>query len=308
MIKVYAPASIGNVGVGFDILGVAIKPINNILLGDCISIEKSKKFQIKSIGKFSVQLPKNSIDNIVWHAWKLFSKKRNLNQNILITLEKNLPIGSGLGSSASSIVSCLMALNKFYKTNLTKKELLLLMGELEGKISGNIHYDNVAPCFLGGLQLIIEDIKNISQTLPIFQKWFWIISWPGFTLSTAESRKAIPKKQKHNICIQHSRNIATFIHALHSQQSNLAIRYMKDVIAEPNRIKLIPLFSKTKEKLINLGALNCSISGSGPTIFAICKEIEKAKNIENWLNKNYILKKKGFVYICTIDSIGARYL
>lgn len=306
MIKIYAPASIGNVGVGFDILGIAIKPINNNLLGDCVSIKKSKIFEIYTYGKFSDQLPKKFKNNIIWRAWKIFKEKKKITDNVTITLEKNLPIGSGLGSSSSSIVATLVALNKFYQANLTNIELIELMGELEGEITGNIHYDNVVPCFLGGLQLITKKNQYISQKLPIFKKWIWIIAWPGIVLSTSDSRKALPEKYNKHICTENSRNIATFIHALHSNQSDLAIQFMNDVIAEPYRIKLIPNFIKTKTEVMHLGALNCNISGSGPTIFSICTDIKIAIKIKEWLKKNYLINNRGFVYICEIDNLGAR--
>lgn len=306
MIKIYSPASIGNINVGFDTLGIAISPINNDLLGDYISIKKSKNFEINNTGKFSNQLPINIKDNITWHAWKFFCKILGKKIPIKINLEKNMPIGSGLGSSASSIVCSVLALNKFYQTNFSKKKLLELMGILEGKLSGSIHYDNVSPCYLGGLQLIIEKKTIISQNLPIFNHWFWIISWPGINLSTKESRKVLPKFYTQKICIQHGKNLSTFIHALHTNQPKLAIEVMNDIIAEPYREKIIPNFSYTKKNILKLGALNCGISGSGPSIFAICDTLYIAKKIQKWLKENYIQNNNGFSYICKVDNIGAQ--
>ncbi|ABJ90602.1 homoserine kinase [Buchnera aphidicola] len=306
MIKIYAPASIGNVGVGFDILGIAIKPIDKTLLGDCISIKPSKKFQLKNHGNFSKQLPVNIKENIIWKAWKYFNKKAKKKKTVKIVLEKNMPIGSGLGSSASSIVACVIALNKFYKTKLSKTKLLKIMGKLEGIISGEVHYDNVAPCYLGGLQLITNDQKNITQKLPIFTDWLWVIAWPGVTLSTSQARNILPLKYKKKTCIHNSRNLATFIHALYTKQSELAIRYMKDIIAEPYRIPLIPKFLISKKKIIELGALTCNISGSGPTLFSVCPNISIAKKVKIWLKKNYMENQTGFVHICKIDQSGAR--
>ncbi|WP_075431816.1 homoserine kinase [Buchnera aphidicola] len=304
MIKFHAPASIGNVGVGFDILGAAIKPVDKTLLGDVVSIKKSKKLKIKHIGKFSNQLPKNISENITWKAIKLFEKKTNKNKPISVILEKNMPIGSGLGSSASSIVSMILALNEFYKTKLKPQKLLKLMGKLEENISGTIHYDNVAPCYLGGLQLITEDQLKFTQSLPIFNKWLWVIAWPGLKLNTLDSRKILPKKYTKKKCIKNSRNLSTFIHSLYTNQPDLAIRVMNDIIAEPYRIPLIPNFFKIKEKIIQLGALTCHISGSGPTIFSICNSMNIAEKVKEWFMKEY--KEKGFVHICNIDPNGAR--
>ncbi|VAX76425.1 homoserine kinase [Buchnera aphidicola] len=306
MIKIYAPASIGNVGVGFDILGAAIMPIDGSLLGDCVSVQSSKTFKIKNYGNFSNQLPINMKDNITWKAWNIFNKKIKIIKPVLITLEKNMPIGSGLGSSASSIVASVLALNKFYKTKLTQIELINIMGKIEGFISGGIHYDNVAPCYLGGLQLIADDTTPVTQNLPIFNHWLWVIAWPGSTVSTSIARKILPLKYKKEICIKNSRNLSTFIHALHTNKSELAIQVMIDEIAEPYRIPLIPNFLKIKSEIKKLGALSCHISGSGPTLFSICSNLKIAKKIKIWLEKNYINNKSGFVYICKIDKLGAR--
>lgn len=306
MIKIYAPASIANVGVGFDILGAAIIPINGTLLGDYVTVKLSKKFELINTGIFSNKLPVNQEQNIVWKCWFKFCKKVKKNIPVSIILEKNMPIGSGLGSSACSIVAALVAINQICNNPLNSKELLFLMGEIEGEISGSVHYDNVAPSYLGGLQLILEDSKIISQKLPNFKNWFWIIAWPGVKVSTAEARKILPKKYKKDICIKNSRFLASFIHASYTEQSLLAARCMQDFIAEPYRSKLLPNFLKAKEKIKKIGGISCGISGSGPTIFAISDEIKTAEKISLWLEKNYLQNETGFVHICHIDLKGVR--
>lgn len=306
MIKIYAPASIGNVGVGFDILGAAIMPIDGTLLGDCVTVKLATRFQLVNKGIFSEKLPKNTQQNIVWKCWLKFCKVIKKNIPVSIILEKNMPIGSGLGSSACSVVATLVAINKFCNQPLNSKELLLLMGEIEGEISGSIHYDNVAPSFLGGLQLILEDSEIISQKIPSFKDWFWIIAWPGIKVSTAEAREILPKKYKKEICIKNSRYLAGFIHASYTQQPHLAARLMQDFIAEPYRIKLLPNFLKNKEKIKKIGAISCGISGSGPTIFAIADNIHTAQKISLWLTKNYLQNNTGFVHICFLDLQGVR--
>ncbi|NIH40967.1 MAG: homoserine kinase [Buchnera aphidicola (Periphyllus aceris)] len=306
MTKIYAPASIGNLGVGFDILGAAITPINNKLLGDCVSIKLSKKFKLTNIGKFSSELPKLYKNNIAWKSWYIFSKKLKIKKNVHITLEKNLPISSGLGSSASSIVSTLTALNIFFQNPLKKNKLLYLMGKIEKEISGGKHYDNVAPSYLGGVRLIIENKKKISQKIKYFKNWYWIIAWPGIKLSTITSRSILPNKYSRKICIQHSKYISCFIHASYTNQENLASSSIKDVLAEPYRKKLIKNFSKHKKKVKKLGSIAFGISGSGPTIFSICKNKKIAKKIKKYFLKKYIQTKNGFSHICKIDSVGSR--
>ena len=146
MLRVYAPASSANISVGFDTLGAAISPINGSLLGDVVQIEPiAAGFELESAGYFVRKLPKEPQKNIVYQAYVLFSEQLKLRnakvKPLRLTLEKNMPIGSGLGSSACSIVAALVALNKFHDEPFSKMELLEMMGELEGRISGSIHYD-----------------------------------------------------------------------------------------------------------------------------------------------------------------------
>ncbi|WP_343154909.1 homoserine kinase [Buchnera aphidicola (Pseudoregma panicola)] len=304
MIKIYSPATIGNISVGFDTLGLAISPIDNSNFGDTIEIKKYKKFDIKNIGKFSKKLPKEFNKNIVWKCWKYFCKKIKKKISVLITLEKNMPIGSGLGSSACSISASLVAMNEFCKNPLSKIELLKLMGKLEGEISGNIHYDNVAPCFLGGLQIILNKKNIISQSIPFFKNWIWIVAWPGTKTSTLQARKILPKTYNLKTCIEHSRNLSGFIHSSYSTQQQLAIKFIKDLIAEPYRMKYIPKFLEIKKKIKKIGSIGFGISGSGPTVFSICNNMEIAKKISQWLEKNYLKNNKGFVKICKVNNKG----
>jgi len=308
LLKVYAPASIGNLNVGFDLLGLAISPINGYLLGDCVSVRIAEKFALTCSGIFSKELDNDIKKNIVWKCWALFSKTIKTNLSISIILEKNMPIGSGLGSSACSIVASLVAMNVLFKSPLSTEKMLNLMGKLEGEISGSIHYDNVAPCYLGGLQLIVNEKKMIAQSIPSFKKWIWIVAWPGTKVSTELSRSILPDRYSRQVCIDHSRHLSGFIHASYTNQSSLAAQCMKDIVAEPYRKKLLPSFSKAKKLVTKMGALTCGISGSGPTFFSVCTEISIAKKIAFWLSNNYLNNKKGFVYICKLDKKGARQI
>ncbi|MXP67152.1 homoserine kinase [Pantoea sp. Aalb] len=309
MVKIYAPASIGNVSVGFDVLGVAISPVDSsIVLGDCVSVQAATSFNLKTKGRFVKKLPTKLQDNIIYHCWKYFCQAIGKNIPVTITLEKNMPIGSGLGSSACSVVAGLMAMNEFCNKPLNDHELLVLMGKIEGIISGSIHYDNVAPCFLGGMQLMIEENNIISQTVPCFDEWIWVMIYPGIQISTASARAILPEKYSKEDIINHGRLLAGFIHACHTNQPLLATQLMKDVIAEPYRTKLMSGFIDIRKVIIDIGALVCGISGSGPTFFAICNDMTIAHKIVSWLKKYYIKNEEGFIYICSLDKTGARKL
>ncbi|PLR24856.1 MULTISPECIES: homoserine kinase [Pantoea] len=308
MVKIYAPASIGNVSVGFDVLGAAVSPVDGTLLGDCVSVEAADSFSLVNSGRFVSKLPTNPQENIVYQCWERFCQAIGKQVPVAMTLEKNMPIGSGLGSSACSVVAGLMAMNEFCGKPLKDTELLALMGELEGRISGSVHFDNVAPCFLGGVQLMIEENGIISQDVPCFDEWLWVMAYPGIKVSTAEARAILPAQYRKEDAIKHGRLLAGFIHACHTRQPGLAAKLMQDVIAEPYRTKLLPGFADARKAAQDIGALACGISGSGPTLFAVCNEMATAQRMADWLSQHYLQNEEGFVHICRLDTAGARKL
>jgi homoserine kinase len=310
-VVVYAPASIGNVSVGFDVLGAAVSPIDGTLLGDRVLVEEgSDAFSLKTAGSFVSKLPKNVKENIVYDCWVVFSRELTSKsiavKPLEMTLEKNMPIGSGLGSSACSIVAALDALNRFHDKPLNETELLALMGEMEGKISGGVHYDNVAPCYLGGLQLMVEELGIISQEVPCFDEWYWVMAYPGITVSTAAARDILPSQYRKQDVIAHGRHLAGFIHGCYSKQPELAAKMIKDVVAEPYREQLLPNFANARSFATSAGALATGISGSGPTLFSICKDKAVAERVSRWLQENYIQNSEGFVHICRLDKQGSK--
>lgn len=308
MVKVYAPASIGNVSVGFDVLGAAVSPVDGTLLGDCVSVEAASSFSLENTGRFVSKLPPDRQDNIVYQCWQRFCQEIGREVPVAMRLEKNMPIGSGLGSSACSVVAGLMAMNEFCQQPLDKMQLLALMGELEGRISGSVHYDNVAPCYLGGLQLMLGEEGIISQEVPGFNQWLWVMAYPGIKVSTAEARAILPAQYRRQDCISHGRYLAGFIHACHTQQPHLAAKLMQDVIAEPYRTRLLPGFAQARQASQDIGALACGISGSGPTLFAVCDDTTTAQRMADWLTNHYLQNDEGFVHICRLDTAGARRL
>ncbi|NOI71225.1 homoserine kinase [Vibrio owensii] len=310
-VVVYAPASIGNVSVGFDVLGAAVSPVDGTLLGDRVLVKSgAEPFSLKTAGDFVEKLPTEPKENIVYDCWVVFAReldKKGVELKPLeMTLEKNMPIGSGLGSSACSIVAALDALNRFHGQPLNETELLALMGEMEGKISGGIHYDNVAPCYLGGVQLMLEELGIISQEVPCFDDWYWVMTYPGIKVSTAEAREILPSQYRRQDIIAHGRHLAGFIHACHSGQPELAAKMIKDVIAEPYREKLLPGFANARQYAASAGALVTGISGSGPTLFSICKEKDVAERVARWLEQNYVQNEEGFVHVCRLDKQGSK--
>lgn len=316
-LKVYAPATTANFNVGFDVLGLALKPLEHRILGDMVTLSESTESDPSQLltlctqGPFAHELPTDPQANIVMHCWYHFeqilkSKGQHI-KPLTLTLHKGLPVGSGLGSSACSVVATLYALNLFYGEPLKIETLLPLMGQLEGRISGAIHYDNVAPCYLGGLQLMIGEGEPLSVPIPCFEQWFWVLCYPGTPLSTAQARSALPSEYPLKTCLTYGRSLAGFIHACHRQDEALAVRCLHDVIAEPYRASLMPgltdlrVYAQQSSHVLATG-----ISGAGPTLFGLVNHRQAADEVCDWMRANLIRSSDGFTVICQLDQQGVR--
>ena len=166
MIEVYAPASIGNFAVGFDALGAALAPIDGSLLGDVAVVSAASSDEFICTGDYAHKLPSDANENLAYQCLVHFRAHVAPNMpSVKLELKKNLPIGSGLGSSACSVVATFAALDKFAQTNLSQVELIELMADFEAVVSGGRHYDNITPCYLGGLQLTGDLIPDKSIAL-----------------------------------------------------------------------------------------------------------------------------------------------
>lgn len=311
-VRAYAPASIGNVSVGFDILGAAVSAIDGSMLGDEVFVEATDcdTFQLDVQGKFADKLPGDPKANIVTTCYQEFAtlaaKKGQKIPPVKLTLVKHLPIGSGLGSSACSVVAAIAALNSYFDNLFSENECLLLVGELEGKISGSIHYDNVAPCFLGGIQLMSTGSSKICQSLPVFENWYWLLTYSGINVSTAEARKLVPNTFDMKTTIKFAQQLACFVDASYRKDQQEAAAVLIDLIAEPSRKSLLPRFDETRSYSLDTGALAFGISGSGPTIFTVTNDLMIAENIQHWQTQNYIQNELGFSRICKIDNFGTQ--
>ena len=308
--RAFAPASIGNVSLGFDVLGAALAPVDGTLLGDWVEVNDSANFSFSQDGRFAHKLPPSASQNIVTKCYDYYQealiKKQLPPLCVALHLHKNLPIGSGLGSSASSIVAAFYALNAHCekrdgKAPFDVDELLLMMGELEGQISGSIHYDNVAPSYIGGMTLMSGESSPIAIQLPVFKDWYWVSCYSGLSVSTAKARALLPTEYELS-------DTLTFGHSLHSGNRELAAKVMKDVIAEQHRKVLLPKFDEARAYSAQHNALSFGISGSGPTVFAVTENIADAHAIQNWLEQHYIQNEDGFSHVCKIDTAGTRVI
>jgi len=266
-IKVFAPASVGNAAVGFDIMGFALeKPGDEIIarFSDRPGLRITKITGAK--GKLPYELDKNTAGFAALQLLKHLGEEK---RGIEFELHKKLPIGSGLGSSAASAVAGVMAINELFKRPLEKRELLPFALEGEKLASGGIHADNVAPSLMGGMVLIRDNETMDFHRLPVPRGLFATVIHPQVEILTKDARGILSDTVPLKKFIRQSANLGAFIIGMYNSDIGLIGRALQDIIIEPQRAKLIPYFGEVKESVLNAGALGCSISGAGPSIFAL---------------------------------------
>jgi homoserine kinase len=275
-IKVFAPATVANVACGFDVLGFAIdRP------GDELELEiiAEKTVKILEITGDDGVLPRDPEKNSAAVGIIEFLKKINSNFGCAIKIHKKMPSGSGLGSSAASAVAGVFAVNKIFGEPLTKQELLPFLLEAERAACDAAIADNVAASLFGGFILVrsYEPLEVIQ--LPIPDKLFATVIFPHLTVLTKDAREILPKEIPLRDSLRQTANLGGLIIGLHNSDYGLISRSLKDYIAEPYRSKLIPGFDLMKQAIMDNGGLGGSISGSGPSVFALSTSLEIAEKI-----------------------------
>ncbi len=301
-IHVFAPATVANVASGFDILGFAID-----FPGDEVILRKTDRSGviISEITGEQGKLPFDPQKNTAGVAAQLFLQHIGTNQGLDIRLHKKMPIGSGLGSSAASAVASLSAANHLFGEPLSKKELLPFAMECERRACGFAHADNVAPALFGGFILIrsYEPLDIIE--IPTPAQLFCTVIHPQLEIRTEDARKILKKQILLKDAIIQWGNTAGLIAGLMKTDYDLIGRSLQDVIIEPIRSILIPGFSEIKKAAVDAGALGCSISGSGPSIFALSKTRGTAEQVGLAMqNKFQSLEINSEIYVSKINQNG----
>ena len=301
-LKVFAPASIGNVAVGFDVLGLCLESP-----GDEIIIRPSRTSGV-TISKItgSNKLPLDPTKNTAGVAAQAVLNHLNTNVGVDLEIHKKMPSGSGLGSSAASAVAGAMAVNEFLKRPFDKKALLPFAMQGEALASKAYHADNVAPSMLGGL-ILIRDNKTLDLQRVYTPTGLHItLVYPHVEVLTAAARAVLSATVPLKTAVQQSANLANFVLGMINGNFELIGRSLNDVMIEPQRAQLIPNFYEVKEAALQAGALGCSISGAGPTIFAMSQNTLEAENIAAAMQKVYAAAKiPCTTYISQVNNTGA---
>ena len=276
-IKAFAPATVANVSCGFDIFGFAIEEP-----GDVVEIWRRDEpgIIIKDIFGDEGRLPRNPEKNAVTGVMIHLLKHLGINDfGCEVTLHKNMPLGSGMGSSAASAVAGVVAINELLDCPLTRTELLPFAMEGERIASGSAHADNVGPALLGGFVIIRSYNPLDVFSIPVPKDLYCTLVHPDIEINTKDARYILRDEVSLKNTISQMGNVAGLVAGLMKEDYDLISRSMVDVIIEPVRSILIPDFNKVKQAALDNGALGCSISGSGPSMFALSRGIENAKKV-----------------------------
>jgi homoserine kinase len=302
-IRVYAPATVANVACGFDIFGFAVNHP-----GDEVILEKklSPGIEIVEITGDEGRLPKEVSKNTAGIAiQKYLAHIGREDQGFSLSLHKDMPLGSGLGSSAASAVAGVFAANELMGRPLTQKELLPFAMEGERVACGSAHADNVGPSLLGGFIIIRSyDPLDIIQ-IPTPSDLYASIVHPQIEVNTKDARGILDKEISLGTTITQMGNVAGLVAGLLLPDYELIGRSLVDVIIEPSRAILIPQFAEVKAAALVAGALGCSISGSGPSLFALSKGKETAQKVADAMVAEFAKVQIGSEqYVSEINQAG----
>jgi len=261
----FAPASVGNVAIGFDILGFAIGA-----LGDKVKVTRrpAPGVEIAAIRGVVVDISREPADNTAGRALLALTEATGPDFGFTVEIEKGIPLGSGLGGSAASAVGAVVAANALLPRPCTPLELLGFAMAGEAVASGGRHVDNIAPCLFGGLVLTVGiDHPRVKQ-IPVPAAIRAVVVHPHMFLATARARAILKRQVELSDFVWQTANLAGFISGCYTDDLDMIRASLEDVVIEPQRQALIPGFQGVRRAALEAGALGCSISGAGPSLFA----------------------------------------
>ena len=274
-IKLFSPATVANVSCGFDVLGFCLDSI-----GDEMVIRKTEEKGVRITKIEGYDLPFEVEKNVAGVSALAMYKAANPDCGFEIEIYKHIKPGSGVGSSSASAVGSVYGMNVLLGNPYSKTELTAFAMKGEAVASQSEHADNIAPALFGGFTLVKSlDPLEILQ-IPTPSDLFAVVIHPQIEIKTADARKILPETIALKNAINQWSNVGSLIHGLHTNDYDLISRSLEDVVVEPFRSQLIPGFETIKKAALGNGALGTGISGSGPSVFSLCKTEATAIKVE----------------------------
>lgn len=284
-VEAFAPATVSNLGPGFDCLGLALQS-----LGDRVRARRAEApgVTLLEVTGDDGKLPRDATNTAAVAAKQLLDAYAP-KAGIELTLAKGLPLGSGLGSSGASAVAAAVAVDAALSLSLPPAVLVDAARAAEAVACGAAHPDNVAPSVVGGIVLIpsLSPLRLVS--LPVPRDLWLSVYTPGCSVPTADARAVLPKSVPLSATVTQAARLAQLVHALHQDDLQLLGEAIADDIVEPARAGLIPGYLDAKAACLEAGALACSISGAGPTTFALSDRQERADALLEILEEQFTL-------------------
>ena len=299
-VTAFAPASTGNVAVGFDILGHAISGV-----GDIVSVAHTKEpgIHIASVSGCVDDLPRDPAENAATRGLVGFCSKFGMTAGLKVGIVKGIPLGSGMGGSAASAVAGAMAANALFGNPLTLEELLSIAIEGEAAATGDVPVDNVAPSLFGGLVLVTGKKHPRITRIPVPKVVRSVVVHPHLKIETRQAREILKPSVEFKTAVEQMGRLAGFLAGCFSNDLELIRRSLADVLVEPQRKHLVPGFDNVKSAALDCGALGCSLSGSGPSVFAWCEE-QRAQAVADAASAAF--EEQGIATDCWVSPIEAR--
>lgn len=304
MIIAEAPATIANVGPGFDVLGFALAA-PRVRVTAARGDARGTRVRIEC----DANLPKDPTKNTAGVAVLALMAHHGIDDDVVLTIAAGIPIGSGLGSSAASAVAAVVAANEFFTLKLTRQQLLPFALAGESAIGGSAHADNVAPSLLGGLILERSHDPLDIVSLPIPEGLHYVVVHPNCVVETAAARRVLPKDISLHDAVRQWAQVGALVAALHQRDFALLGRALHDALIEPVRSRFIPGYAAVKDAARAAGAIGCAISGSGPSMFAFVADADTAQRVGTAMQQAFAtVQVQSALWTGSISTQGAEVI
>jgi homoserine kinase len=308
----FAPATVANVAVGFDILGFAVEAV-----GDRVTVRTTEEpsVTIREVADadgapFGSGIPLDPARNTATVGLIALREEQGLDFGFEVSVGKGIALGSGMGGSAASAVASLVAANALLARPLDAEALLpyALLGEQAA--SGAIHPDNVTPCLLGGLTLVTSVSPFRCVQLPVPRQILTVLVHPHVRVDTRAARRLLLTEVPLADFVKQTASLAGFVAGCYTGDLELLRESLRDRVVEPQRAPLIPAFAEVKAAALEAGALGASISGSGPTVFAWVTSADAAERVRRSMLRAF--KEHGGTeadsWVSPVSELGARII
>jgi homoserine kinase len=305
MIAAFAPATVSNVACGFDVLGFALESPGDVVVAEAAGDEG---VDIAAIDGDGARLSRDPSRNTAGAAAQALLARLGAARGIRLTIHKGIPLASGVGSSGASAVAAVVAINELLGRPAPLEVLLecAMQGEVAG--CGAAHPDNVAPALFGGFVLVRSPMPPDVVRLPVPDELACAVLHPHLEVETAAARALLGDTVPLGAAVRQWGNVGAVVAGLFLNDLSLIGRSLEDRVAEPKRAHLVPGFIAVKAAAVASGALGCSLSGSGPSIFALCASLDGAQRVGEAMHRAFLATAStgADLWVSRVGTRGAR--